>query len=79
VGLPILTESAPVDAVDVHQTFVLDGQLEVVANECTCLSWAGARDNDGPLRESTPWSVSALTTTASAVSATALLLVVRAA
>ena len=41
VGLPVLAKSAPVDAVNVNKTFVVDGQLEVVRHELTGLSRSG--------------------------------------
>ena len=46
VGLPVLAEGAPVDAVNVNQTFVVDGQLEMVRYELAGLSGSGASDHD---------------------------------
>lgn len=41
VGLPVLAKSAPVDAVNVNKTLVVDGQLEVIRHELTGLARSG--------------------------------------
>ena len=46
VGLPVLAKSAPVDAVNVNKTFVVDGQLEVIRHELTGLARSGRRDHN---------------------------------
>lgn len=76
LGLLILAKSTPVYLVDVNQASVVDVELEMVGHKRACVASSGAGNNYWSRGEATRATAISSLSPASAVTATALLLVV---